>query len=143
MNDFVKLQKEPPPGVYAVPTEDNIMLWQGVILGPYGTPFEDGVFKLSMEFKEDYPHKPPSVKFVSRMFHPNIYTDGNICLDILQNMWSPSFDICAVLTSLQSLLGDPNPNSPANANAAQLYEQRNVEYRKRVREIVEESWIYR
>ena len=49
------------------------------------TPFEDGTFKLTMEFSEEYPNKPPVVKFLSKMFHPNIYADGGICLDILQN----------------------------------------------------------
>jgi len=49
--------------------------------------FQDGTFKLTMEFSEEYPNKPPVVKFLSKMFHPNIYADGGICLDILQNRW--------------------------------------------------------
>ena len=61
------------------------------------------------------------VKFESKMFHPNIYNDGGICLDILQNQWSPIYDVSAILTSIQSLLCDPNPNSPANSEAARLY----------------------
>ena len=44
-----------------------------------------------------------------------VYNDGGICLDILQNQWSPIYDICSILTSIQSLLCDPNPNSPANS----------------------------
>lgn len=60
------------------------MRWEAVIFGPQDTPFEDGTFKLSLEFTEEYPNKPPTVKFVSRMFHPNVYADGSICLDILQ-----------------------------------------------------------
>ena len=56
------------------------------------------------------------------MFHPNIYTNGSICLDILQHNWSPIYDVCAILTSIQSLLTDPNPNSPANVQAAKLYQ---------------------
>ena len=61
------------------------MVWNAVIFGPHETPFEDGTFKLIMEFSEEYPNKPPVVKFLSKMFHPNIYADGGICLDILQN----------------------------------------------------------
>ena len=49
------------------------------------TPFEDGTFRLTIEFTEEYPNKPPTVKFVSKMFHPNVYSDGSLCLDILQN----------------------------------------------------------
>ena len=75
------------------------------------------------------------------MFHPNIYADGKICLDILQNQWSPIYDISAILTSIQSLLSDPNPASPANAEASQIYERDRREYNKRVRAVVEASWM--
>jgi ubiquitin-conjugating enzyme E2 A len=62
-------------------------------------------------------------------------------LDILQNQWSPIYDISAILTSIQSLLSDPNPASPANAEASQLYDRDRREYNKRVREVVEQSWV--
>ena len=75
------------------------------------------------------------------MFHPNIYNDGKICLDILQNQWSPIYDVAAILTSIQSLLSDPNPASPANSEAAQLYERDRREYNKKVQDIVEFSWM--
>ncbi|ONM27838.1 Ubiquitin-conjugating enzyme E2 3 [Zea mays] len=99
-----------------------------------------GTFKLTLQFTEDYPNKPPTVRFVSRMFHPNIYADGSICLDILQNQWSPIYDVAAILTSIQSLLCDPNPNSPANSEAARLFSENKREYNRKVREIVEQSW---
>lgn len=130
------------------------MRWEAVIFGPQDTPFEDGTFKLSLEFTEEYPNKPPTVKFVSKMFHPNVYADGSICLDILQvkivlgplnefvhhfqNQWSPTYDVAAILTSIQSLLDEPNPNSPANSLAAQLYQENRREYEKRVQAIVEQ-----
>ena len=72
-----------------------------VIIGPADTPFEDGTFRLVMHFEEQYPNKPPSVKFISQMFHPNVYATGELCLDILQNRWSPTYDVAAVLTSIQ------------------------------------------
>ena len=105
------------------------------------TPFEDGTFKLLLTFDESYPNKPPTVKFLSRMFHPNVYANGELCLDILQNRWSPTYDVAAILTSIQSLLHDPNPNSPANAEAAQLYRENMKEYVRRVRATVEDSWL--
>lgn len=74
------------------------------------TPFEDGTFRLVLTFDESYPNKPPVVKFISKMFHPNVYANGELCLDILQNRWSPTYDVAAILTSIQSLLHDPNPN---------------------------------
>jgi ubiquitin-conjugating enzyme E2 A len=94
-----------------------------------------------LTFDESYPNKPPTVKFLSRMFHPNVYANGELCLDILQNRWSPTYDVAAILTSIQSLLHDPNPNSPANAEAAQLYRENMKEYVRRVRATVEDSWL--
>lgn len=80
------------------------------------------------------------------MFHPNIYKDGRICLDsnfliiiVLQNQWSPVYDVWAILTSVRSLLSDPNPLSPANSVAAQMYNENRSEYERRVREIVDKS----
>lgn len=105
------------------------------------TPFEDGTFKLLLTFDESYPNKPPSVKFLSRMFHPNVYASGELCLDILQNRWSPTYDVSAILTSVQSLLNDPNSASPANVEAAQLWKEDRKEYVKRVKQTVEQSWM--
>eukprot|EP01016_Furgasonia_blochmanni_P001296 TRINITY_DN10490_c0_g1_i1.p1 TRINITY_DN10490_c0_g1~~TRINITY_DN10490_c0_g1_i1.p1 ORF type:complete len:141 (-),score=39.34 TRINITY_DN10490_c0_g1_i1:62-484(-) len=97
MRDFKKLQEDPPSsGVTAAPTEDNIMQWQAVIFGPDDTPWEGGAFKLKMDFTEDYPNKAPTVKFETKIFHPNVYADGSICLDILQNQWSPIYDLSLI-----------------------------------------------
>ncbi|KAI3373886.1 hypothetical protein L3Q82_022452, partial [Scortum barcoo] len=108
---------------------------------PFPVCLSAGTFKLLIEFSEEYPNKPPTVRFVSRMFHPNVYADGSICLDILQNRWSPTYDVSSILTSIQSLLDEPNPNSPANSQAAQLYQENKREYEKRVTAIVEQSWV--
>lgn len=141
MRDFKRLQNDPPQGVQAAPLDNNVMAWQAVIFGPDETPWEGGTFKLLLEFTEDYPNKPPCVRFLSKIFHPNVYADGKICLDILQNQWSPIYDIAAILTSIQSLLSDPNPASPANAEASQLFERDRREYNRRVKIVVEESWL--
>uniref|UniRef100_A0A8D3CZ10 Ubiquitin-conjugating enzyme E2B (RAD6 homolog) n=1 Tax=Scophthalmus maximus TaxID=52904 RepID=A0A8D3CZ10_SCOMX len=142
------LQEDPPTGVSGAPSENNIMLWNAVIFGlspslalPSLSGVTAGTFKLLIEFSEEYPNKPPTVRFVSRMFHPNVYADGSICLDILQNRWSPTYDVSSILTSIQSLLDEPNPNSPANSQAAQLYQENKREYEKRVTAIVEQSWV--
>lgn len=140
MRDFKRLQQDPPQGVNGSPNPDNIMQWNAVIFGPDDTPWDGGTFKLTLAFTEEYPNKAPVVKFKSHMFHPNIYNDGGICLDILQNQWSPIYDVSAILTSIQSLLCDPNPNSPANSEAARLYGENRKEYNRKVKEIVEESW---
>ncbi|KAI3799150.1 hypothetical protein L1987_34440 [Smallanthus sonchifolius] len=140
MRDFKRLQQDPPAGISGAPYDNNIMLWNAVIFGPDDTPWDGGTFKLTLQFSEDYPNKPPTVRFISRMFHPNIYADGSICLDILQNQWSPIYDVAAILTSIQSLLCDPNPNSPANSEAARLFSENKRDYNRKVREVVEQSW---
>eukprot|EP01088_Endostelium_zonatum_P000551 TRINITY_DN1079_c0_g1_i1.p1 TRINITY_DN1079_c0_g1~~TRINITY_DN1079_c0_g1_i1.p1 ORF type:complete len:153 (+),score=29.85 TRINITY_DN1079_c0_g1_i1:111-569(+) len=140
MKDFKRLQTDPPAGISGSPLENNIMIWHAVIFGPDETPWEGGTFKLKLTFSEEYPNKPPEVVFLSKMFHPNVYGDGSICLDILQKHWSPIYDIAAILTSIQSLLSDPNPDSPANAEAARLFQENKREYNKKVKEIVEQSW---
>jgi ubiquitin-conjugating enzyme E2 A len=80
------------------------LIRNAVIIGPADTPFEDGTFRLVMHFEEQYPNKPPGVKFISQMFHPNVYGTGELCLDILQNRWSPTYDVAAILTSIQRLV---------------------------------------
>ncbi|OAP54136.1 ubiquitin-conjugating enzyme E2 2 [Fonsecaea erecta] len=140
MRDFKRMQTDPPTGVSASPLADNVMTWNALIIGPTDTPFEDGTFQLVIQFEETYPNKSPEVKFVSQMFHPNVYGTGELCLDILHNRWSPTYDVAALLTSIQSLLNDPNTGSPANVEASHLYNENRKEYTKRVREIVEKSW---
>ncbi len=139
MRDLRRLQSDPPTGVTAAPQEDNILLWQAVIFGPEDTPWEGGVFKLSMTFTEEYPTKAPAVVFVTPIFHPNVYNDGKICLDILQSQWTPIYDVGSILASIQLLLTDPNPSSPANGEAARLYQENRREYTRRVIECVEQS----
>ena len=126
-------------GIQATPAGDSLFNWEAVIFGPDDTVWEGGVFNLIIEFSDDYPNKAPKVKFVTKMFHPNIYNDGSICLDILSHMWSPVYDVSSILTSIQSLLTDPNINSPANNTAAVMYSNNYQEYVTRVKQVVEQS----
>ena len=126
-------------GIQATPAGDSLFEWEAVIFGPDDTIWEGGVFNLIIEFSDDYPNKAPKVRFVTKMFHPNIYNDGSICLDILSHMWSPVYDVSSILTSIQSLLTDPNINSPANNTAAVMYNQNYQEYVNRVKSVVEQS----
>jgi len=120
-------------GIEINPTDD-MMIWIARIKGPENTPFEKGVYDILIQFNENYPIKPPSVRFLdpSKIYHPNVYRDGKICVDILQNQWAPALNIIKVLISLRSLLEDPNPNSPANRDAAINY----VNDRERYNELV-------
>ncbi|KAL5542617.1 hypothetical protein UlMin_010327 [Ulmus minor] len=84
--------------------------WRGVIIGPPGSPYEDGVFDLSIDLPPDYPSNPPTFKFLTKIFHPNIDEDGNIYVDILEkDQWKPIHTIESLMLSITSLLTDPNP----------------------------------
>jgi ubiquitin-conjugating enzyme E2 A len=79
------------------------------------------------------------VRFTSKMFHPNIYNDGRICLDMLQNQWSPVYDVWSILTAVRLLLADPNTLSPANCIACKMFKENKSQYEMKVRELVERS----
>jgi ubiquitin-conjugating enzyme E2 A len=142
LRDFKNMQSENSQQFTASPDPDNIMKWTAVIFGPDQTDWEDGVFKLTMVFPENYPHSPPEVRFTTAVFHPNVYKSGAICLDILQRNWTPANDVSSILISIQSLLTDPNPASPANGEAARLYTENRPEYVRRVKQCVEDSWSH-
>ena len=89
-----------------------------------------------LKFDSDYPKRPPSVKFLTSMYHPNIYRDGKICIDILQNDWKPAKNVRTILYSIRSLLMDPNPSSPANREAAELFNKDRLAYDNKVKELI-------
>lgn len=83
--------------------------------------YEGLKFKLQLSFSSKYPYVPPSVSFITTCFHPNIDPDGNICLDILKDKWTALYDVRTVLLSIQSLLNEPNLDSPLDPHAATLW----------------------
>lgn len=139
LRDLSRIEKEAEDSIFAGPDENDIQKWEAVILGPESSPWEGGIFKLNLTFTNEYPSKPPTVLFISKIFHPNVYNDGRICLDILDKNWSPVYDILSILISLRSLLSDPNENSPANVEAAQLYKTNPQLYYIKVKECVDKS----
>lgn len=115
----------------------DIMIWTARIRGPPDTPYEEGEFEMLIKFDNDYPKCAPSVKFLTPMYHPNIYRDGKICVDILQSHeWTPAQNVRTILLSIMSLLMDPNPASPANREAAELYNKDKKAYGETVREFI-------
>ena len=131
--ELKEINKDPPVNCSAGPVNDNIMKWSATIIGPEKTPYEGGIFRLTILFNQDYPFKPPKVKFDTRIFHPNINSHGSICLDILNKSWSPALTVSKLLLSISSLLSDPNPDDPLDIKSADLYNNNIEEFNKMAR----------
>ena len=132
--EFQDLIKNPIENVSAGPLSDNILKWEATIIGPTGTPYEGGIFKVSMDFTVDYPFKAPKCNFLTRVYHPNINSAGNICLDILKDNWSASLTVSKLLLSICSLLSDPNPDDPLDSESANMYKNNRQQYNEIARQ---------
>lgn len=129
------LSKDTPMNCSAGPIGNDITVWQATIIGPSESPYENGVFYLDIKFPREYPFKPPSIKFRTRIYHPNIApSSGAICLDILKDKWAPSLTIGSVLLSICSLLTDPNPDDPLAPDVARLYKSDIEEFNRNAQE---------
>jgi len=147
MSEYRTLLNDSLEGIIAGPKdEDNYFLWTAMFSGPEGTPFEGGVFEAELKFPDDYPLKPPEMKFVDKIWHPNVYPDGKVCISILHppgddpnqyelasERWSPIQSVEKILISVMSLLAEPNDESPANLDAAKMWRENRAEYEKKVR----------
>ncbi|MBA0773156.1 hypothetical protein Goshw_016078 [Gossypium schwendimanii] len=130
MIDFARVQKElqecsrekDSSGIRVSPKSDNLARLTGIIPGPLGTPYEGGSFEIDITFADGYPFEPPKMKFVTKVWHPNISSQsGAICLDILKDQWSPALTLKTALLSVQALLSAPEPDDPQDAVVAQQY----------------------
>ncbi|MBA0862988.1 hypothetical protein Goshw_015196, partial [Gossypium schwendimanii] len=93
LKELKDLQKDPPTSCSAGPVAEDMFHWQATIMGPPDSPYSGGVFLVTIHFPPDYPFKPPKVAFRTKVFHPNINSNGSICLDILKEQWSPALTI--------------------------------------------------
>ncbi|KAF6219612.1 hypothetical protein HO133_004081 [Letharia lupina] len=118
-----RLMAEPVPGISAVPHEDNLRYFDVKIHGPSQSPYEAGIFKLELFLPDDYPMTPPKIRFLTKIYHPNIDKLGRICLDVLKSNWSPALQIRTILLSIQALLGAPNPDDPLANDVAQRWKE--------------------
>ncbi|GAM89933.1 hypothetical protein ANO11243_079730 [Dothideomycetidae sp. 11243] len=136
----------------------NVFEWEVMLMIPDDAkPYGGGVFRTRLSFPPEYPHRPPKMKFVTRMWHPNIYETGEVCISILHppeedrygyesasERWSPVQTPETILLSVISMLSDPNDESPANVEAGKMWRDHPDEFRKRARKCVrdsqEEAW---
>ncbi|PAV68326.1 hypothetical protein WR25_12965 [Diploscapter pachys] len=101
---------------------DTLTEIKGTIKGPPETPYEGGTFDLEIKIPETYPFTPPKVKFITKIWHPNISSQtGVICLDILKDQWAASLTLRTVLLSIQALMQTPEPSDPQDGVVAKQY----------------------
>ncbi|KAL8971487.1 MAG: hypothetical protein Q9183_001034 [Haloplaca sp. 2 TL-2023] len=132
-SELMQLMMSTTPGISAFPDNpENLLDWTATISGPDETPYAGLTFKLSFEFPSNYPYAPPGVLFKTPIYHPNVDFSGRICLDILKDKWSAVYNVQSVLLSLQSLLGEPNNQSPLNGKAAELWDHDKPEFQRQV-----------
>jgi ubiquitin-protein ligase len=146
------LNKNPVDNVtFELKDDNNILLWNFLLFGPHGSPYEGGIYTGEIKFPHDYPVSPPVVRFISKLFHPNVYPDGNLCISILHTgndvsgyeheleRWRPIQNVRTIFVSILSLLHDPNPDSAANIDAAKLLRENKKAYCLKIRQEQEEQ----
>uniref|UniRef100_A0A8C0DL78 Ubiquitin-conjugating enzyme E2 G1 n=1 Tax=Balaenoptera musculus TaxID=9771 RepID=A0A8C0DL78_BALMU len=153
-NKSKELNKNPVEGFSAGLIDDNdLYRWEVLIIGPPDTLYEGGVFKAHLTFPKDYPLRPPKMKFITEIWHPNVDKNGDVCISILhepgedkygyekpEERWLPIHTVETIMISVISMLADPNGDSPANVDAAKEWrEDRNGEFKRKVARCVRKS----
>ncbi|KAJ6244016.1 ubiquitin-conjugating enzyme e2 5b-like [Anaeramoeba flamelloides] len=128
--ELVWLNQSPIEGVTAGPKGKDLNNWVATIIGPNQTPYEGGKFKLNIKFPTDYPFKAPTVTFTTKLYHPNVTEEGNICLAILDNEWAPSVRIIQVLEEIVEVFKHPNVDHPAQPQIAVQYKDNRSAFNK-------------
>ncbi|KAL5516572.1 hypothetical protein EMCRGX_G001945 [Ephydatia muelleri] len=129
-----RLMKEPVPGIIAIPDEQNARYFHVQVDGPKDSAYEGGHFKMELFLPEDYPMAPPKIRFLTKIYHPNVDKLGRICLDILKDKWSPALMIRTALLSIQALLSAPNPDDPLANDVAEEWKTNEAKAIERARQ---------
>eukprot|EP00118_Oscarella_pearsei_P028329 m.1894 g.1894 ORF g.1894 m.1894 type:complete len:201 (+) comp8012_c0_seq1:80-682(+) len=125
-----ELVGKPPEGIQVHPNEENVSDIQATVEGPAGTPYEGGLFKVKLVLGKDFPASPPRAFFLTKIFHPNVARNGEICVNTLKKDWKAELGIKHLLLTIKCLLIVPNPESALNEEAGKLLLEQYEEYRK-------------
>jgi ubiquitin-conjugating enzyme E2 N len=134
LREIERMAKNPIQGISATPHKDNLRYFDIVLTGPKDTPYDGGIYKLELFLPDEYPMVPPKVRFLTKIYHPNIDSIGRICLDILKSKWSPAFQISKVCLSIQLLMQSPNPDDPLDTKVADHFKNNLKDAEKVARE---------
>jgi ubiquitin-conjugating enzyme E2 N len=132
--EIERLAKDPVPGIYANPDAANPRYFHVQIAGPIDSPYEGGLFSLELYLPDEYPMCPPKVRFLTRVYHPNVDKLGRICLDILKDKWSPALQVRSVLLCIQGLMSSPNPDDPLDPAIARHWVEHEADALAQARE---------
>ncbi|KAH1193402.1 Ubiquitin-conjugating enzyme E2 22 [Glycine max] len=138
--ELKNIDESPPEGIKVVVNDDDFSIIYADIEGPAGTPYDNGVFRMKLLLSRDFPHSPPKGFFLTKIFHPNIATNGEICVNTLKKDWNPNLGlrhvlIVSVLAVLvvRCLLIEPFPESALNEQAGKLLLENYEEYARHAR----------
>uniref|UniRef100_A0A7S3JE16 E2 ubiquitin-conjugating enzyme n=1 Tax=Euplotes harpa TaxID=151035 RepID=A0A7S3JE16_9SPIT len=117
------LTDNPMEGVFIeTKNEDDVSIWYATIDGPKDSPFENGKFKVEIDFTDNYPFKSPKVHFVTKIYHPNIKSDtGEICTAAIEKQWVPTLNAQFVIESVINLMAEPRPEDPLEQEIADQF----------------------
>ncbi|CAG2109532.1 unnamed protein product [Medioppia subpectinata] len=147
------LKKTPVDGFSAgLVDENNLYKWEVMIVGPPDTLYEGGMFRAELDFPQNFPQRPPKMRFTTEIWHPNIFKSGEVCISILHQpgedtygnekaceRWTPVHTVETILLSVISMLSDPNDSSPANVDAAKQFRNDFQGFKKKVADCVKKS----
>ncbi|GAB2227890.1 hypothetical protein Droror1_Dr00009718 [Drosera rotundifolia] len=131
--ELKNLDETPPEGIKVGVNDDDFSTIYADIDGPAGTPYENGVFRMKLILSRDFPHSPPKGYFLTKIFHPNIANNGEICVNTLKKDWSPSLGLRHVLLVVRCLLIEPFPESALNEQAGKMLLEDYEEYARLAR----------
>nr|XP_027198670.1 ubiquitin-conjugating enzyme E2 S-like [Dermatophagoides pteronyssinus] len=135
--ELAELIKTPPEGIKLIPNEEDVSDIQAIVEGPAGTPYQNGSFRVKLLLGKSFPAQPPKGYFQTKIFHPNVSRNGEICVNTLKKDWNENLGIKHLLLVIKCLLIVPNPESALNEDAAKLLLENYDEYYRRAKMITE------
>ncbi|XP_044015741.1 ubiquitin-conjugating enzyme E2 S [Aphidius gifuensis] len=135
--EMTELVAQPPEGIRVIINDDDLTDIQAVIEGPAGTPYTDGHFKVKVALGKDFPQCPPKAFFLTKIFHPNVAKNGEICVNTLKKDWKSDLGIKHILLTVKCLLIVPNAESALNEEAGKMLLEKYDDYSERAKMMTE------